>query len=315
MPLNFNENDSLISVDSIPEVNSVEAISTPIVKANPVVDNHPNSNIQGLSALEMNDPNSISVTVSDPDAPLIVLFGPPSCGKTMTLVRLTRFLKNEGYTVQPIRSFRPTADTNYADICENFDATINSNNAAESTGRISFLLVAVIKNGRPLCQILEAPGEFYFDPEKPNAPFPNYINTIINSNNRKIWIMMVEPDWLDHTDRMNYVTRITNLTKFMKSKDNIVFLFNKIDKSNVIRGFGSINVSAAIKAIQNLYPNIFVSFLNQNPITKFWKKYNCDFVPFQTGTYTKAINGITFQEGRQEYCNLFWRVLMKKIHG
>lgn len=271
---------------------------------------------RGLTAAELNDPNSIHVTISDSKAPLVILFGPPACGKTMTLVRMTRFLKTEGYAISPIRHFRPTSDTNYADLCEHFDETMNNNNAAEATDRVSFMLVEVMKNGRRICQILEAPGEYYFNPKQPSEPFPNYVNTIIASANRKIWTIMVEPDWQDHTDRANYVSRITHLRKCMRPKDSVVFAFNKIDKTNFVIGPGSINKSAAIAEIKNLYPNIFVPFMNQNPITKLWKKYNCDFVPFQTGYYTQAIDGrITYQEGPREWCMKLWNCIMKQITG
>lgn len=269
----------------------------------------------GLSAAELNDPNSIHVTISDPNAPLVILFGPPACGKTMTLVRMTRFLQAEGYTVSPIRHFRPTSDTNYANICEHFDETMNSNDAAKTTDRVSFMLVEVIKNGRRICQILEAPGEYYFNPQKPNAPFPNYVHTIITSSNRKVWTIMVEPDWQDHTDRANYVSKITRLKQNMRPKDSVVFVFNKIDKTNFVRSVGNINTSAAITEIKNLYPNIFVPFMNQNPITRIWKEYNCDFVPFQTGFYTEAVNGISYQEGPREYCVKLWKCIMNKITG
>ena len=273
------------------------------------------SGVHGLSATELNDPNSIRVTISDHNAPLVILFGPPACGKTMTLVRMTRFLQAEGYPVSPIRTFRPTSDTNYTDICERFDETMNSDNAATSTNRISFMLVEVIKNGRRICQILEAPGEYYFDPKKPNAQFPNYVNTIIASSNRKVWTIMVEPDWMDHTDRANYVSKITRLKQSMRPKDNAVFIFNKIDKTNFVRSVGNINMSAAITEIKNLYPSIFVPFMNQNPITKLWREYNCDFVPFQTGFYTEAVNGLTYQEGPREYCVKLWKCIMSKITG
>lgn len=271
--------------------------------------------IHGLSAAEMNDPNSIRVTISDPKAPLVILFGPPACGKTMTLVRLTRFLQSEGYTVAPIRTFRPTSDTNYTEICEKFDETMNSDNAADSTNRISFMLVEVIKNGRRLCQILEAPGEYYFNPKDPLAGFPNYVNTIIASSNRKIWTIMVEPNWMDHVDRMNYVTKITRLKQSMRSKDDAIFVFNEIDLTNFVREIGEINKSAAINEIKNLYPNIFVPFLNQNPITKWIKEYNCEFVPFQTGFYTPALNGFTYQEGPREYCVKLWNAIINRIRG
>lgn len=302
---------------------------TPVVEnENPVVTEQPEvtipevetpvqseGGVHGLSAAELNDPNSIRVTVSDPNAPLVILFGPPACGKTMTLVRMTRFLKAEGYTVSPIRHFRPTSDTNYADICEHFDETMNSNNAAASTDRISFMLVEVIKNGRRICQILEAPGEYYFNPKKPTASFPSYVNTIITSPNRKVWTIMVEPDWMDHTDRANYVSKINRLKQSMRTNDSAVFVFNKIDKTNFVRSVGNINTAAAITEVKNLYPNIFVPFMNQNPITRIFKEYNCDFVPFQTGYYTEAVNGLTYQEGPREYCVKLWKCIMNQIIG
>lgn len=306
------------TTEPIPVVeNEVPVITEQPEVAIPVTDtpDQPESGLLGLSTAEMNDPNSIRVDISDPNAPLVILFGPPACGKTMTLVRMTRFLQAEGYTVAPIRHFRPTADTNYANICENFDETMNSDEAAKTTDRISFMLVEVIKNGRRICQILEAPGEYYFNPKKPNASFPNYVNTIIASSNRKVWTIMVEPDWMDHADRANYVSKINRLKQSMRTKDSTIFVFNKIDKTNFVRSVGNINTSEAIKNIKYLYPNIFVPFMNQNPITKLWQKYNCEFVPFQTGFYTEAVNGLTYQEGPREYCVKLWKCIMKKITG
>ena len=61
----------------------------------------PSEKIIGLTSEELNDPNKISVTIADKEAPIVVLFGPPACGKTMTLVRMTRFLRENGYTITP----------------------------------------------------------------------------------------------------------------------------------------------------------------------------------------------------------------------
>lgn len=273
---------------------------------------------QGLSAAEMNDPNNIRVTIPDSDAPIVILFGPPACGKTMTLVRLTRFLKGKGYTVSPERSFRPSYDENYKTLCDTFDETMNSDNAAASTDFISFLLVKVFKAGRCICQILEAPGEHYFGPMNPNAPFPTYINTISNNGkNRKVWLIMVEPNWLNEQDRRNYVSRIGNLKKRMRPKDSAVFVFNKIDLAeDLVISPGQVRVPEAIKRIKGLYPGIFGPFENQNPITKIFKEFNCEFVPFQTGTYTPNANGVMkFQDGADEYCVNLWDTILKKIRG
>ena len=292
--------------------------------ATETVANNEEQKIKGLSKEEYNDPNQIRVTIADGKAPLIILFGPPACGKTMTLVRLARYLNKQGYKISPIKTFRPSDDQNYVDICkpENFSRIINSPDAANSTANISFMLVEIIKDGKRLCQILESPGEFLFNPNKPTEPFPSYVNTIIHSNNRKLWAIMVEPDWRNVEDRINYVSRINELSTMMDVKDKTLFIFNKIDKTNFTRKKGQINIPQAKFEISNLYPGIFENFKNQNPITKLWKDYLCGFVPFQTGTYTptskqdsKGNTVWNYQEGADYYPQMLWNEIKKSITG
>jgi len=288
----------------------VTSLNEPIVNVNPQ-DNAP----AGLTDIELNDPNSIKVTISDPNTPIVILYGPPSCGKTMTLVRLTRYLVSQGYTVVPDKTFRPTYDTNYKQLCDDFDQMINSNNAAESTTNISFMLVKVLMKGRPICQLLEAPGEYYFAGD-PNRPYPAYVHEIIQSTNRKVWAIMVEPNWSDITPRNNYVTRIRNLKSMMSLRDKVVFVYNKIDLTPFVYSIGQVNTAEAIRDIQNLYPNIFVPFMNMNPITKFWRKYNCEFVPFMTGSYSQTMSGgFTYTEGHPIYAKKLWAAMIKFIRG
>ncbi len=114
------------------------------------------NSIKGLSQEEITDANAIRVTIDDPTTPIVVLFGPPTSGKTMTLIRLTRYLNQHGYEVRPVETFRPAADTHYQRMCEKFNEMVYSDNAAEGTSNISFMLVKVTQKGRPICQILEA---------------------------------------------------------------------------------------------------------------------------------------------------------------
>lgn len=277
----------------------------------------PSDKIVGLTSEEYNDPNKISVTIADKDAPIVVLFGPPACGKTMTLVRMTRYLRDNGYTITPIRTFRPTQDNNYSDICDNFDMMMNQEDAAKSTSKISFMLVKVIKNGRTICQILEAPGEYYFNPKAPQSPFPKYFNAIKSSRNRKIWAIMVEPDWENESDRLNYVDRIRLLRKQMKVQDSTIIVYNKIDKTDyLIDSSGNAHMALARKNVRDLYPNIFDPFKNTTPIVSWFVPYKFDFAIFQTGDYSTASDGSSlFEQGPDVFPRRLWKIIMDKVRG
>ncbi len=304
--------------EQIETVQKVETIEEPVVTdSEQALEQEPCTNLNGLSFEEIKDPNKINVTIADKDAPIVVLFGPPACGKTMTLVRLTRYLKNNGYTVTPVRTFRPSYDKNYAELCENFDVMINQEDAAKSTSRISFMLVKVSKKGRTLCQLLEAPGELYFDPKAPNSPFPKFLNAIKSCRCRKIWTIMVEPDWLNESDRLNYVGRVKKLRTHMTSRDKAVVVYNKIDTTeHVIDGNGNAHFASAIKEVKDLYTGIFEPFKNQTPIINLFKPYNCDFAIFQTGDYNLAQDGTTvFEPGPDIYPHRLWNIIMKRVRG
>ncbi len=274
----------------------------------------------GMTLEEISDPSKIKVSIADYDTPFVVLFGPPSCGKTMTLVRLARYLRKQTYTVEIVRSFRPAYDNKYKELCDNFDKLIESDEAAKSTADINFMLVKVFYRSKPICQILEAPGEAYFMPSEPNKDFPRYVNAIINHNNRRIWIVLVEPDStnanMDDEARRNYVNKVRKLKTKISPRDKIIFLYNKIDETNYVRFPGNIDYEEAVKDVNHNYPNILEHFKNENPITKLWKSYNCDLLAFQTGTYdTAADGGTTFEAGNDVYPMNLWQLILKRIRG
>ncbi len=276
-------------------------------------------NPAGMSDAEVNDANIIKVTIADQRTPIVVLFGPPTCGKTMTMIRLARYLKSKGYSISPVTSFRPSTDTHYKDMCDQFDQMVYSEKAAEGTDRINFMLVKVSKNGRPICQILEAPGEHYFDPKNPKAQFPKYISNIINCNNRKIWAIVVESDntaGMDDVQRKQYATKIEQLKKKMHPRDRVIFVVNKIDTTDFVISPGKVHTGQAYNEIGNLYPNIFLPFKNQIPIISWFKENNFDFIPFQTGDFPVASNGTkTFEQGPDAYPRNLWNVILKRVRG
>ncbi|MBR5688010.1 MAG: hypothetical protein IKX36_08640 [Prevotella sp.] len=269
---------------------------------------------QGLTQEETKDPNKIAVTIADNQSPIVVLFGPPACGKTMTLIRLTRYLKNNGYLVLPVESFRPSTDIHYKKMCKGYNEMVNNNDAAKSTANISFMLVRVLDEyGKPICQILEAPGEYYYNPSKPQESFPVYVNNIKNGPNRKIWCYMVEPNWKDASDRLGYVDKINNLKTNMRPSDKAVFIFNKIDLTPYVISPGQINVKQARREIESLYPGIFARFRVRGI---FGTSDNFTFVPFHTGDYSKTIDGnYSFQQGPDEYPRALWKTILNYVRG
>lgn len=291
--------------------NSVEKSSQPVEAAETLQDaTTDESNV--TPSVTITDPNAITVTISDKKTPIVILYGPPACGKTMTLIRLARFLKDNGYMVEPDKSFRDSQDPGYKKLCEDFDSFLSSNRAADSTSRISFLL-AVVRNsaGTPICQILEAPGEHYYNPGATTTSYPPYVNAIISSQNRKLWAVMLEPNWGTSEIRRMYVDNIKN---FFRDKDNhrdkVVFIYNKIDQTSVRKQ------SDTVKEVADHFPGIFKPFRNQNPVSIFWKKYECDLVPFKTGNYSKMINGgQTWVPSDDKYPRKLWKTILKMIRG
>jgi hypothetical protein len=302
-----------------PRTNDVEDKNVDTIDESPQHDSDTRNN-EGLTMEEVNDANKIKVTIADYKTPIVILFGPPSCGKTMTLVRLTRYLSSSGYTVQPDESFRPLSDKNYSDMCKNFDSLITSDDAAQSTSRINFMLVKVFREGKPLCQILEGPGEYYFNPDQPKAPFPSYVNVIINSKNRKIWAIMLEPSntnsRMDTEARKMYALKINKLKTKINARDKIIFVYNKVDTTPFVVKPGVVKYSNLFENTKFTYPNVFASFTNTNPITRWWKPYNFDFAAFQTGDFSKASDGtLRFDEGPDIYPKKLWDIIMKRIMG
>jgi hypothetical protein len=257
------------------------------------------------------------VDINDKDAPLVVLFGATSCGKTMTLVRLTRYLPSKGFIVTPDREFRPY-DKEYFKDCERFDEIVNNPIAAPGTS--GYMLVDVISpNGKVLCKILEAPGELYFDPQNPDKQYPHYLNKIINAPNRKVFCVFLEPNWGNRKSRADYTTRIRSIKPLMKSADRVIFIFNKIDKlQHLIKAPGVVNEKLVRKNVRDSYPGIFEPFRNKIPILNFFNRYNYKLLPFQTGTFSETIDSnqnkvVLYCEGPDVYSARLWRLIKKSI--
>jgi hypothetical protein len=260
------------------------------------------------------------IAIGDRKAPIIMLFGPRSSGKTMTLVRLARYLRDCHYTIEVDENFR--AESNYADKCSKFLDDLDTNVALSGTAYGDYLLVKIRKHGKTICQILEAPGEHYFNPKNVTATnFRPYMTKIIHKlPNRKIWVFITEAKWKeDPKIKRAYITRIENCkAALVQGRDRNVILYNKIDQKAFLFEDGKLHQEDAEEEMGNEYPSLQNIFENKNPITSLWRKYNYKFVPFCTGIYTQNEDDsdvLDYCESNDIYPAALWATLKKCIRG
>lgn len=272
------------------------------------------------ATINQNNAKTYNVVITDHNAPMVILFGPPSCGKTMTLVRLTRYLSGT-YDFMPDQAFRNSTDSEFNELCKNFNAAVGADKAADGTKYIDFMLLRVNerRNGRTICQFVESPGEFLFNPQNPTAQFPAYLHQIIASNNRKIWLIFLEPG-MSQEDRFAYVKKIQDLRSVIDSRDRIIFVENKVDltaTSSFVLSPTNINMDGLFRYVEGLYPQLFKSFTVKGI---FGSKARYDFTAFQTGTYVEGqdANGKpykSFQAGHDSHPRRLWEIIYKRIRG
>jgi hypothetical protein len=258
-----------------------------------------------------------TVTIADP-SPIIILFGSGASGKTMTLIRLTKFLIQQGYKVSPERTFRDARDVHYQSMCDNFTTLVNNTKAPGRNQVVDFMLVKVMdKYGRPICQLLEAPGEHYFDKDAPKKPFPAYINTISQSRSRRTWVFIVEKDWENQNDRNNFAQKICDLQQqYVLTQDKVIFTCHKADLHGHYMAGGQYNYPLFFNDIKNQYPNIFSKYVNHNPITKLWCKYNFDFVVFSAGSFSDdGYSEKNYVPSNDRNPAKLWQVILKTVKG
>lgn len=270
------------------------------------------------------DPSSITVRVGDSTAPIILLFGAPSSGKTMTLVRLARYLRSKGYSISVDPQFVTKKVWEYEENSAKFNKMLGTTKALKGTGRNDFLFIRVCdKFGTLKCQILEGAGEDYFPSSGDNRaqlPFPSYMTGIFNTSNKKIWMFLTEPDWkVELDDRDEYVQRIAYCKSqfFHPKRDKSIILYNKIDsKPEFLGGPGVVHIKNAKKYCNNEYSGLFQIFKNPSP----WplaKEYLCEFVPFSTGTYgeSKPNTDAHYDLSHDSYPAKLWSVIQDCIKG
>lgn len=262
---------------------------------------------------EIRDVNNITVTIPDTQTPIVVFFGSPASGKTLALLRMVRYLEQNNHQVVPEAVFRPQTDRHYAKMCAGLKDMVYSQYAPGGNDIISFMLVKVIdqQSNRTVCQILEAPGEHYFD-EHAGLNFPTYINAIRTSPNKKVWVFFVEQDWGSNQSIRNlYAQKICSMQGLISPRDRVVFLFNKCDKHpHQYKRNGEPNKQVFFTNIQQQYPGIFTKYQNTGIARYLYGEYNFKAVCFSSGVFNHTQDGReVWTIERDGYCQELWNAI------
>ncbi len=241
------------------------------------------------SSAVTNNANVAVPTIVDQTARLVVFVGPAASGKSMLLVRLAQYLRNQGYTITCDTTFLNTED--YRRGCDQFQSKLNTNVALDGT--VEFLLVNVYDHyGKLAAKLLEAPGEDFYSSDKgPKEPMKAYLATIMTNPNPKTFIVLTDLHSkhsfaADNRARNEYAERF--LTKFypnIKSgRDKIILLYNKIDLTQ----WGDINSCKSPQLALNDARMYYPSWFSKMKIKKwvFFEVDNFVFLTFCTGMYS-----------------------------
>lgn len=301
-----NKFDNLVDQDDSQNQSAVSRSSKPVA--------HQDLAQETYTEEELKDVNAISVTIPDQNTPIVVFFGSPASGKTLALMRMIRFLESHEHQVIPEEVFRPKTDRHYSRMCSELKNMVYNSYTPGGTDVISFMLVKVLNPaGQPVCQILEAPGEHYFD-GSPNLDFPTYINAIRTSPNRKVWVFFVEQGWgQDQTERNLYVQKICSMQSLVSPNDKVVFLFNKADKQRLRGQYdknGKPRKELFFNQIKREYPGIFTRYQNSGLTKLLYGEYNFKAVCFSSGIFNKTNDEREVWTLESDwYCSELWNAI------
>lgn len=222
------------------------------------------------------------IRIPKANIPIVILYGPPMCGKTMTLIRLCRYLRVKGYVIEPCKEFR--SHPHYEENCCSFIKAIYSAEAQPANGSYDDMFVEIFdKRGHLVCYIYDASGDYYMNPKN----LPPWILALFMSINPKIWCFYTEPDYADLQIRHEYVQTIDFVYHQFANplRDKIIIIHNKIDNTPFMISYQHVDVASTRQSVRTLYPYLFDIFRNTSFIKKWFKPYVFTFVPFMTGKF------------------------------
>ena len=250
----------------------------------------------------------LSVKITDVQTPIIIPFAPSYFGKTCLLHRLIRYIRNKGYVVNLDAFFLPPHIALNLDIMAEYTNSLCYTYSPCAT-EIPIFGSFYSFHCKRIVQFIDFPGDFLYNTNHPNTP--SALKEIIASPNKKIWLFMLELDGFGgQIERDNYSERIMEVAAHISQKDKIIIVVNKIHMCSMdLKSMKDI-----LQALNLQYPAVLNCFKNQNPVTKLWKPFNCDIVPFSAGDFCRTCdNKEIFQPGLDIFPKQLWKAICKGL--
>lgn len=255
------------------------------------------------------------------EGPLVIFYGPRGVGKSAALIRLTSYIeKYEECEVEIDHGFR--SGNSYANTIREFESIRNKHEFSPArTGELSFLLLKVTKNGSNFCEILEAPGEHFFNLKELQNSYPTYLNDIFQDNTKKVFVFFFESIMFGEESnrkqiKEQYASKIKDLLndRFNSKRDKIIIVSNKADQKSGWIVDGRPKVKSFVKGLYEDpdYGKLF-KYLRTN--RRFGK---IRFVPFSAGLFNKTKSNTkkqTFSFSNDNYPRDFWEAIHEAIDG
>lgn len=256
--------------------------------------------------------------IPDPKLPIFIPYGYRSIGKTMIIMRLTRFLYQEGYTVRPNLVFKSVSDQRYHNLCQRYMEQVFNTYALTATGINDTLLLDVInQKGEPVCGIIDQAGEHQYDMDSPYMGISQEMREIIKLPNPKIWGFVIEYNsLLDIHERQGYAQNIWNIANnALASENKVLFIYNKVDLTPFMKSEdGTASLRELFDSADSSFPGIFKPFEETNLIKRILKgRYKFKMIPFQTGVFNQREGDVIFSYGRDEYPKHLWEKILESI--
>ena len=205
----------------------------------------------------------------------------------------------------------------YSEECDRYLEEINRNSVAHST--CCPILLNVIKDGRKVCEFFDVPGQWCFDQRIPQFVFPAVILDFANTPNQKIWGFVIEAQsQLNEQERNAYVHAIHKMSKYIKKRDKVIFIINKIDRTPFQISYDRVDLKSLRGYLEIQYSELFESFIKAHPIFRFIKHNNYVLQPFMSGTFCNDVSlagntDVRYLSGPNVYPKQLWHNILKCI--